>query len=172
MWYLLLLYYISVIVYVVFFIVVKSIKCVTRYLRKLKTQVKCVKCVSLLSIMGEEKYVKKLMFSYFYFFMKFCFAHWQNLQSKSPISVLVERYLKILDDMTMVRIYVKTSTSTNECCKSSGEGWRVWYKFPYFQKERGGGGIIGGQIRWDIGHFEIKLPGRPSLLGTTDKFVW
>ena len=51
------------------------IKCVKQYLRKLKTKVKCVKCVSLLSIMGEEKYVKKLMFSYFYFFMKFCFAH-------------------------------------------------------------------------------------------------
>ena len=30
------------------------------YLRKLKTKVKCVKWVSLLSIMGEEKYVKML----------------------------------------------------------------------------------------------------------------
>ena len=74
-------YYESVIIwYVVFFIVVKSrfssIKCVKRYLRKLKTIVKCVKWVSLLSIMEEKKYVKKLMFSYFYFFMKFCFAHW------------------------------------------------------------------------------------------------
>ena len=36
---------------------------------------KYVKWVYLLSI-GEEKYVKKLMFSNFYFFMKFCFAHW------------------------------------------------------------------------------------------------
>ena len=39
--------------------------------------------------MGEEKYGEKLMFSYLYFSMKFCFAHWKNLQSKSPISVLV-----------------------------------------------------------------------------------
>ena len=53
----------------------------------------------------EEKYVKKLMLSYIYFFMKF-FLHIDKISnSKSPISVFVERYLKILDDMT--------STSTN-----------------------------------------------------------
>ena len=64
-------YYISVIVcYAVFFIVdFISIKCVKRYLRKLKIKVKCVKWVPLLSIMGEKKYDKKLMFSYFNFFM-------------------------------------------------------------------------------------------------------
>ena len=59
--------------------------------------------------------------------MKFCFAHWQNLQSKCPISVLVERYLKILDDMTMVRIYVKTSTSTiNVANHRAKGGWLQW----------------------------------------------
>ena len=63
--------------------------------------------------------------------------------TKSPIQIsnlcVVERYLKILDDMTMVRIYVKTSTSTINVANHQAKGGGCDINFLTFKKE---GGVI------------------------------
>ena len=63
---------------------------------------------------------------------------------QSPIQIstllLVGRYLKILDDMTMVRIYVKTSTSTKNVANHRAKGGWCNINFLTFTKRGGGGG--------------------------------
>ena len=56
--------------------------------------------------------------------------------------MLNERYLKILDDMTMVRIYVKTSTSTINVANHRAKGGWNEINFQVLSKnKRRGGGI-------------------------------